>query len=497
MLSVKIHLLDQINCQPLYENPQEDSLTDSGHLYCRKYYERELSHEKRQTSLQKELEMTRGTCTTPDFRFTSEVPPYLLSGQNITRGSRGKGFIVLFMKSLLYTTKKVYVTSERDFHMNITTSTRLDPSLKIQIDKNVLVNSSHLIILPTAIELNYLQKEVKSVLIETSDDVNVISFDEGERTAGSTAIIPIHKLSTKYIVISTAPSRKSQLAVAAIKDNTTISVTFKMERNRSLKIENITFYRDDVFSFSLDRFETYQIAHSTDLTGSVIESSYPIAAFSGNDCNNIDGIGYCDHLITQLPPTGFVDNMYIVPPNNDDRDTIIRITAIDKSDIFYMIGAANKSLSLYKSNSFDIRISSNQVCYIESTTPVIVTGIGLASKQVLNLGDPSMAIIPGINQYLNYYKIVIPNGYVNNFVSVMIKESSLIFFRINSTVINICDIIFEKNVLAGNITYNVRTIRVTEGVLTALALDGEKFGMVFLGVHIAEAYSFSVNFLLP
>lgn len=110
-------------------------------------------------------------------------------------GSRGKGFKVLFMKKLLYTTKKeVYVTSERDFHMNITTSTRLDPSLKIQIDKNVLVNSSHLIILPTANELNYLQKEVKSVLIETSDDVNVISFDEGERTAGSTAIIPIHKL---------------------------------------------------------------------------------------------------------------------------------------------------------------------------------------------------------------------------------------------------------------------------------------------------------------
>lgn len=108
-----------------------------------------------------------------------------------------------------------------------------------------------------------------------------------------------------------------------------------------------------------------------------------------------------------------------------------------------------------------------------------------------------MTIIPGINQYLNYYKIVIPEGYVNNFVSVLIKESSLNFFRINSTVINICDIVFEENVLAGNITYNVRTIRVAEGVLTALALDGEKFGMIFLGVQIAEAYSFSVNFLLP
>lgn len=79
----------------------------------------------------------------------------------------------------------------------------------------------------------------------------------------------------------------------------------------------------------------------------------------------------------------------------------------------------------------------------------------------------------------------------------MIKESSLDSFRINSTVINICDIVFEENVLAENITYIVKTIRVTEGVLTALALDGEKFGMVFLGVQIANAYSFSGNFLLP
>lgn len=251
-----------------------------------------------------------------------------------------------------------------------------------------------------------------------------------------------------------------------------------------------------MFSFSLDCFETYQIAHSTDLTGSVIESSYPIAAFSGNDCTKTDGIGYCDHLITQLPPTGFVDNIYIVPPYYNDRDTIIRITAIEKTDLYYVVDAVNRSLSLYKSNMFDIRISRNQVCFIESKTSVIVTGIGLASE-ISYLGDPSMTIVPGINQYLNYYKIVIPSGYVNNFVSVMIKESSQDCIRINSTVINRCDIVLEKSVLAGNITYNVRTIQVAEGVLTAWALDGEKFGMLFSGVNIAKAYSFSANVLLP
>lgn len=108
-----------------------------------------------------------------------------------------------------------------------------------------------------------------------------------------------------------------------------------------------------MFSFSLDRFETYQISHSTDLTGTVIESSLPIAAFSGNDCIQLDNIGYCDHLIAQLPPTDFVDYVYIVPPNFVGRDTIIRITAIEKSQIYYKIDSINKTFSLDKSSFFD------------------------------------------------------------------------------------------------------------------------------------------------
>lgn len=102
------------------------------------------------------------------------------------------------MKNIVTTTKSVYVTSEKDVQLNITTSSRLDPSIKNKIDRNIVANVSHRIIFPSALELNYFKKEVKSVLIETSDDVNVISFDEADRTAGSTANIPIHKLSTKY-----------------------------------------------------------------------------------------------------------------------------------------------------------------------------------------------------------------------------------------------------------------------------------------------------------
>lgn len=277
--------------------------------------------------------------------------------------------------------------------------------------------------LPLRLELQSFGREVKSVLIETSSDVFVVSHDEGLASVGSTTHIPLHKLSTRYVVISTEPATEfpSQFAITAIKDYTTISITFRMNKNLPLKIEGNTYYNSGVFNLSLNRFETYQIEHHTDLTGTFIESSVPIAAFSGNDCNKFDNIGYCDHLIKQLPPTDSVDKTYIVPPNSDNRDTIIRITAIENSNISYVIGNVTRTRSLNEFDFFDTKISRNQTCFIKSITPIIVTAFGVPAKTTL-MGDPFMTLVPGLNQYIDYYKTVVPFGYVNNYVSIMIKN---------------------------------------------------------------------------
>lgn len=401
------------------------------------------------------------------------------------------------MKNLIFSTKNVYVTSEHGVQINITSSPRLDISLKAKIDKDVFIPSSQQIVLPQELELQSFRKEEKSILIETSSDVFVISHDDGADSVGSTTHIPLHKLSTKYVVVSTEPvsSWNSQLAVSAIEDNTTVSITFKMKQSLPLFIGGEVFNNGDVFNISLNRFQTYQIEHVTDLTGTLVESSTPIAVFSGNNCNKLENIGACDHLIEQLPPTDSVDNIYIVPPNMDDRDTVIRITAIESTNITYMIGRLTQTRFLYQFDSFDTKIASNQVCFIESESPILVTAFGLGSNTP-PLGDPSMTIVPGINQYLDYYKIVVPLGYDYNYVSIMIRESSKDVFRVNGTVIEISDIVFEENVSVRNITYSVRSIRVAEGELTASTMNGDRFGLIFAGVKYYKAYGFSGNSLL-
>lgn len=78
----------------------------------------------------------------------------------------------------------------------------------------------------------------------------------------------------------------------------------------------------------------------------------------------------------------------------------------------------------------------------------------------------------------------------------MIKHSFKDSFRINGTVIKTADIVFEEDVTAGNLTFNVRTIQVPAGELTAYTVDEEKFGLLFSGVSYSNAYGFSGNVLL-
>ena len=78
----------------------------------------------------------------------------------------------------------------------------------------------------------------------------------------------------------------------------------------------------------------------------------------------------------------------------------------------------------------------------------------------------------------------------------MIVKSSQNSFQINGTMINIDDIIFEADVFVGYTTYNVLSINMTEGELTASTVNGERFGLMFSGISYYEAYGFSGNSLL-
>lgn len=60
---------------------------------------------------------------------------------------------------------------------------------------------------------------------------------------------------------------------------------------------------------------------------------------------------------------------------------------------------------------------------------MLVTTFGLQSKSS-RIGNPAMTIVPGLNQYFDYYLIFVPAGYDHNYVSILIKNLRKIHFAL-------------------------------------------------------------------
>lgn len=243
------------------------------------------------------------------------------------QGSWGRQFIVLFMKNAINTTNTLYVTSVHGVKMNVTTSERLNNSIKALVDRSVFTSSAENFSISSSMELESFKKETKCISIETSGDAMIFSQTVRSSLVGVTTLIPVHKLAVEYIIISSNPVKCfSQFAIAPLHENTKIWINFKMKEG--LQIDGETYQNGDVLILKLNHLETYQIEHTVDMTGTVVESSSPLAVFSGNDCNPVTGHGVCDHMFEQLPPTSSIDTAYVVTPHMHS-DTKIRIIATE------------------------------------------------------------------------------------------------------------------------------------------------------------------------
>lgn len=320
----------------------------------------------------------------------------------------------------------------------------------------------------------------------------IFSQTDGSSSVGITTLIPVHKLAVEYIIILSNPVKCfSQFAIASPHENTRIWITFKMKEG--LQIDGETYQNGDVLILKLNHLETYQIEHTVDMTGTVVESSSPIAVFSGNDCNPVAGHGVCDHMFGQLPPTSSIDTAYVVTPHMNS-DTKIRIIATEFSIIFY--NCTYKSMSkLYNRLEYvDIVISNNESCYIESGKPIMVASFELSSS-LENVGELSMSIVPGIHHYRNYYKIMVPLTYEYNYLSIVMKGNAINSLRINGKTVNAYTIMYEKIVsnLYSLYDFHIRIIRVYGGELMVRTVAGEMFGLTCAGTNLFQAYAFSWN----
>ncbi|XP_061179092.1 uncharacterized protein LOC133187706 [Saccostrea echinata] len=458
-----------------------------------------------------------GTCTNTENFYTCTCNKGW-SGQNCTDFTGTFEYeynmlIVWNQASRNIESKSIYLTTNTSTTVEISTSENLNASLKNDIDQTIFFTSELKVALPAEMQGVILQKESKAVKIRSTDPVTVLLLgnDPSEPDDGSLIFQvkdrPTELMSYFYIIPSTVPRIVSNTAystvfgVVALKDSTTLHIQFQMlDKGTPITINGQEYGHLDVFSTSLNSMETLQIGHNTDLTGTVILSYLkPVAVFTGSGRNfSPDSPG--SHVMGQLHPIIDWGSIFIVPPDFRSNGTFIRIIAILGNDRAVNIsnGASTDNVVIGKYTPYEMNTLADETTVIISDPDYPLQVINYVRQDSSpDSGTPYMVNIPGVQHYKSQYQVPIPDGYLNSYITVMIRNNTTEDLRLNDQAISPDMVRFESKVLVKSIEYSILTVEVSPGILNIESKTDSPFGLLVRGYGNSDVYGFTGNVVDP
>jgi hypothetical protein len=258
-------------------------------------------------------------------------------------------------------------------------------------------------------------------------------------------------------------------------------------------------------TFSIERGEVLQLVAAganADITGTMVESTQPVAVFSGHECASVPSTRpACDHLEEQLFPMSTWGRTIAVSPVRyrvGAEPALVRIMAQSNGATLSFDGIATPP-------SCARTLQRGQFCELETDAgftvsaniPILVgqylRGLGeppecqCAGQTCPDLpncvGDPALVLEPPVEQYRASYRFLVPSSYSQNFVNVVAPMGAEIELDGNPLAP-----IAETGVGAG---FASRTIAVTPGSHSIRAVDNRThFGIKVWGLAPYTSYAY-------
>ena len=392
---------------------------------------------------------------------------------------------------------EIYVAALADSNITLRTTPEKLQALPFTRNK-VITRGASKVLIPKSFRTEDIKIEKKAILLESTTPVIVVTMNHDGNSSDTSLILPVERLGLRYIIGTTDPfspkltAHKSQVAIAALHDNTTVTIQLKFDSNSSFTYQNNQYFSEDKLTLNLNKFESFQFCKQADLTGTLVGADLPVAVFAGNRCNKLQTFGYCSHLMEQLPPIDDLDNEFIVPPSLEFGGSKVRIVAAQKTHIEFFFDGQKKEKVLDPGTYQDARIYSDHSAYIKADKPIMVLGFAIRMNQKEE-GDPYMSLVPGFNQYLSQYSIVVPVGYTKNFLSVILKEESKSSLRIDDQALSRDFIVSKMEVVISKGKYLVLILQTSSGGHRVETLDGSRFGLMVHGQKNGDSYGYAAN----
>ena len=399
----------------------------------------------------------------------------------------------------------LYLTTNTSTTIQLTIPDDLDSNNEIPNGQFINFNSEMKIALPPKLQSNFLQKERKAVRIKSTEPISVVLFDNNDHISDdSSMIMPRSKLSTTYMVVTPRTFGRLQnvigvFGIAALDEDTRINITLRLHPKTTgsrININGKSYGHLDSFEISMNNFETFQVgSYTLDFTGTIIESSKPVAVFSGSRCNMSLDSEMCSQNMEQLPPTNEWDQKYIMTPDFDETMYYYRIISVEDTwiDIHYHAWNFTGRVLVTGGYTRRVEVNTNEV-YLTGSKPFLVARFMAGNTTNSDFRKTYMTIVQGVNQYKRLYKFVVPEQYVENFVTITIQASFIQDIRINGQTVDPQMIRYQKY---ANFEYTNLIVEVLPGPIEVTTTSSVPFGLAMNGYSSLDAYGFEGSAIFP
>jgi hypothetical protein len=292
----------------------------------------------------------------------------------------------------------------------------------------------------------------KGIHIVADHPVVVYSHILNSARSGSTLVLPTNVLGREYYVSAYksvsgggGAVRRSEFALAATQDNTTVEITAVVADANNTYPANtpfqVTLNRGDVFQ--------YQSANDADLTGTYIKSiatatspCKPIAVFAGSTWTALGcaAASSGDNLYQQLFPLVSWGKEYITSPFVLRSYDVFRIMVKDPTTVVQVNGVTLSAATLINNTYYEFNTNGNNTPRrITSDKPICVVQYMITQNCDGVNADPEMIILNSVEQTLKDITVLSARNdltppatnITRHFLNIIVKTSALGSLRID------------------------------------------------------------------
>ena len=277
----------------------------------------------------------------------------------------------------------------------------------------------------------------------TSANVGASILSREPFTTDTTYLFDSTSLGTSYYAVGAANSINypSQVSIVGTQANTVVTITpsTTLAGGQPAGVPfNVTIGAGQAVLFADNG------TVGSDITGTKITSTAPIAVFGGNQCADVPSTSTaCDHTLTALPSTNHYTSHAVVPTTVGTEGTgtsnLLRVLAATDGTVVTYNGKVVATLNA--GQYADIRTGAGGE--LASNNPVLLneylTG---QSEHPGILGDPAQSYIPGVDQWLSSYVFSTPVGsqaYADNFLDLSIAAADVGSLLLNGVAVPAAD----------------------------------------------------------